>query len=127
MTSPAALALSNKPKVNARTMPDASEKRIQQIARFLYVCLIVAATIATIASFIFRPSRPTPERWTFTSVQQSSSLWEVARAYPVDGLNTSETVDLIKTANGLDTGVVTPGQLIRVPSRAPTPRVADSL
>ncbi|MDO8986798.1 MAG: LysM peptidoglycan-binding domain-containing protein, partial [Coriobacteriia bacterium] len=53
---------------------------------------------------------------TFTvKVQARQTLWSLATENPVQGASTSETVELIKVANGMTSSVLFVGQTIRVP------------
>ena len=52
------------------------------------------------------------------SVAPSDTLWEIARAYPVDGLNTAETVRVIVAINEMDDSSLVAGQSLLVPASA---------
>lgn len=55
-------------------------------------------------------------------IERGDSLWSVAAAYPVDGLSTAETADLIRRANGMQGSAVYAGQLIQVPDTTASQR-----
>ena len=48
-------------------------------------------------------------------VQARQTLWDLATQNPAPGASTSETVELIKTANGMTSSVLFVGQTLRVP------------
>lgn len=48
-------------------------------------------------------------------VQARQTLWDLASQNPVPGASTSETVELIKAANGMTNSVLLAGQTLRVP------------
>lgn len=80
------------------------------------VALIIAAIVVAILSLLVQPSSPQPSGWAQVTVEPHASLWALATAHPVAGLSTSETATLIAEENGLASGVIHPGQTLRVPS-----------
>lgn len=48
-------------------------------------------------------------------VEQGDTVWGLAQAYPVEGLTTADTAELIRRANGMASSVIHPGQRILVP------------
>ena len=84
----------------------------------LGLCLAVALLTLTL-----RPAPQTADSWTTVSVRQHSTLWDIARAHPVPGLTTAETVDLIRTHNSLEAPDLIAGQPLLVPTsdRSDTP------
>ena len=53
---------------------------------------------------------------TSSRVQPVDSLWSLAQEYPVDGLSSSDTSDLIAAWNSLDDAVLQPGMELLVPA-----------
>ena len=51
-------------------------------------------------------------------VMDGDSLWDISEAHPVEGLTTSEVIDLIREENDLFGTVIQPGQTILVPAQA---------
>lgn len=51
-------------------------------------------------------------------VVSGDTLWQIAENNPIEGLSTHETVDAIKMANDLDTGLLVPGMELSVPTAA---------
>lgn len=49
-------------------------------------------------------------------VEQGDTLWEIARAYPVQGETVRETVDTIRALNGVDSSNLQPGAVLTVPA-----------
>ncbi|WP_289543614.1 LysM peptidoglycan-binding domain-containing protein [Enorma phocaeensis] len=49
-------------------------------------------------------------------VQPGDSLWSLAQEYPVDGLSSSDTSDLIAAWNSLDDAFLQPGMELLVPA-----------
>lgn len=108
-----------KPRVSARDAAGArltSPGTIQRLGRIVYAVLLFSVVLAVIISSVLRAEHPQPKAWTEVTVQQSGTLWALARAHPVTGLTTAETVELIKASNHLDSALITPGQALRVPA-----------
>lgn len=75
------------------------------------LCLAVA-----LLALALRPAPPSAASWTPVTIGEHSTLWDVARAHPVPGLSTAETVALIRTHNGLETPDLVAGQPLFVPA-----------
>lgn len=86
------------------------------LATVAIVALILASVLVAVASIMLRPTAPSPAGWAHVTVEPNASLWTLAAAHPTAGLSTSETARLIAEENSLDTGVIHPGQTIRVPA-----------
>jgi len=87
------------------------------IATGVVVALILAAIVVAALSLVLQPPAPVPPGWTETTVEPAGSLWTLAAAHPVEGLSTAETATLIAEENGLESAILRPGQIVRVPSR----------
>lgn len=75
------------------------------------LCLAFALLTLTL-----QPAPPAAGSWTTVSIRQHSTLWDIARAHPVPGLTTAETVDLIRTHNSLEAPDLIAGQPLLVPA-----------
>jgi LysM repeat protein len=49
-------------------------------------------------------------------VTVGDTLWSLARQYPVEGLTTGQTVELLQQVNDLDGATIVAGTCLRVPS-----------
>lgn len=85
--------------------------------------LLVACSIVVAALLSQAPS-PADVRTTTVRVGTGDSLWEIARRFPVRGLSTGETVDLLVEMNELDSASIAAGSEIRVPAPPRTDAVA---
>lgn len=94
----------------------ASHLILLHAGRVAYAALVICVLVTIITALIARPERPAPDSWTAVTVGDSGTLWALAQAHPVSGLTTAETVALIKRSNHLDSGLITPGQTLRVPA-----------
>ena len=51
-------------------------------------------------------------------VQTGDSLWSLAEEYPIEGLSTQETSDMIRNVNHLEHGSLAAGAHLKVPARS---------
>lgn len=51
-------------------------------------------------------------------VQPGDSLWSFAEEYPIEGLSTQETSDMIRNVNHLEHGSLAAGAYLKVPARS---------
>ena len=51
-------------------------------------------------------------------VQPGDSLWSLAEEYPIEGLSTQETSDMIRSVNHLEHGSLAAGAHLKVPDRS---------
>ena len=51
-------------------------------------------------------------------VQPGDSLWSIAEEYPIEGLSTQETSDMIRNVNHLEHGSLATGAYLKVPARS---------
>lgn len=51
-------------------------------------------------------------------VQPGDSLWSLAEEYPIEGLSTQETSDMIRNVNHLEHGSLAAGAYLKVPVRS---------
>lgn len=78
------------------------------------LALIVCALALT--AFLATPHvDPASVQTRLVRVEAGDSLWAIAKAHPVAGLRTEETVELIRRSNGLEGSLVYAGQVIEVP------------
>lgn len=86
---------------------------IERTALVIVLTLGVLATLAISASAkAVRTEVPTRT----VVVQSGDTLWGLAKANPLPGKRTAETVREIQTLNGLDGAEVAAGQAVRVPA-----------
>jgi hypothetical protein len=83
-------------------------------AEWMALALVAVAILATAVGFAAE-NLPDEVRTRTVRVEQGDSLWTLASANPIQGLNTAETAELIRQTNEMQDSVVHTGQLIRVP------------
>ena len=121
---------SRTPRASSQTPADRPRRvrrdpgRLTRIEATL-LALIVLALFAGALAPAFRSAVPEPEAYASTVVPEDGTLWEIALRHPADGLSTAQTVALIRRVNSLDTGVIYPGQTLRVPARVGQAAVAQ--
>lgn len=58
------------------------------------------------------------------TIARGQTLWTLAQEYPVPGLDTADTADLIADINGLEGGKIVAGASLKVPHTPATSAVA---
>lgn len=88
-------------------------------ARAALALLMVFASVVAITGHPASVTGAAVTRFETVTVAEGGNLWQIATAHPVQGLETAETVDLIRATNRLATSVVHVGQTLRVPAQGP--------
>lgn len=86
--------------------------------------LALVVGVLLCAAVLSTNPRPADLRTTTVQVGAGDSLWEIAQEYPVEGLTTGETVDLLSELNGLENATISAGSSLKVPARATSESVA---
>ena len=81
----------------------------------LYVAVGVTALLVVLTIGTAGAADPAVPSWGAVLVHDNATLWDLARAHPVEGLGTAQTVALIQERNGLTTGTIAAGQSLDVP------------
>jgi hypothetical protein len=90
------------------------------------VAICVATLMWAVVGAASAPASPHIERWSPVLVEEHATVWDLARAHPIRGLTTAETVALIRSHNGLAGAALRVGQSLEVPAEAsPAPHVAQ--
>lgn len=50
------------------------------------------------------------------AVERGDTLWSIASAHPIDGMSQVDTVEVLKTWNGLEQASLQPGMVLSVPA-----------
>lgn len=80
--------------------------------------LVLVLVILAIAWAAYRAVTPTAtgvQSTTTVKVRQSQTLWDLAAEYRVSDSTTAETVELIKSINGMTDSALAVGQTVQVP------------
>ncbi|HEY8496768.1 MAG TPA: LysM peptidoglycan-binding domain-containing protein [Limnochordales bacterium] len=98
----------------------ASVARSQQHrARLAYVAAIVAvagALVLLLIPHVFSQTlTPVQQEYVDVVVRDGDTLWQIARRHAGPGADPRQMVERIRAANGLETAVVRPGQVLKVP------------
>jgi len=86
--------------------------------------LVVVIVLLLAAPVVSRTTPPGDTATTMLRVEQGDTVWTIAAAHPVSGLNTAQNADLIARLNDLDAGRLAAGTTLRVPSAADSATVA---
>ncbi|TDB39072.1 MAG: LysM peptidoglycan-binding domain-containing protein [Actinobacteria bacterium] len=82
----------------------------------LAAALLVVLLIALLPGL--RDSVPAWPGAVTIKVSTSETLWGIAKAHPIEGLTTAQTVAAIRSANELSDSALREGQLLRVPAES---------
>ena len=85
------------------------------VALALFFVLATSVFSARHAAFAESVSNVTYET---IRVQPGDSLWSLAEEYPIEGLSTQETSDMIRNVNHLEHGSLAAGAYLKVPARS---------
>ena len=88
------------------------------VACVLAIVLVACALFAAKAFFdqVSYDAATMGLEYTEVSVSKGDTLWTIAEAHPVSGLSTREVIDLVKEWNGLESGLLSPGEVLTVPA-----------
>jgi Tfp pilus assembly protein FimV len=85
----------------------------------LELVLVASLTIAIMVVglvYLSQPAGQVPQSTCTISVDPQQTLWDVAQQYPIEGLSTAQTVDVIRSLNSMSDSSLAVGQTLRVPS-----------
>ena len=85
------------------------------VALTLFFVLAISIFSARHAAYAESVSNVTYET---IRVQPGDSLWSLAEEYPIEGLSTQETSDMIRNVNHLELGSLAAGAHLKVPARS---------
>ncbi len=114
-----------KPRRASQQTPDVGRSssfrtRLEVLLLAAIVTLLIVGAVSTA-----RPRLTSPHTTSVLKVRQGDTLWQVAEAHPIDGLTTSQMVDVLVAANQLGAHSLTPGQMIRIPTYDSRTQVAS--
>ncbi len=85
------------------------------------VSLVFAVCIALIALTVaVDRTAPGSEEYVLAHVQPGDTLWDIALRFGDSGVDTRHLVFMIRKANSLDSSVIMPGDVLRVPVKSTT-------
>lgn len=108
--------------VSARQL--SGRTRAQQVTGRLTRAEMLIATCAVIATLcvallpVFNSGAPTIPQTIAVRVAPNDTLWDLAKAHPLEGSTTAETVSVIRELNGLEGSMITAGEVLKVPADA---------
>lgn len=108
------------PRVSAKHQASSLPKLVLSL---IAVTAMVAALVFVAHAVVAHESSAFEEALTTTATQSvevrpGDSLWALAEAYPVEGMTTQDTAELIRTWNGLESATLQPGMELSVASQA---------
>ena len=93
---------------------------INILSKFKIIMLMLVITVITITAGNFilggnDANGQTQQKYVSVEVSAGDTLWDIADTYLGEEMDTRQAVHIIRTANDMDTGLVKPGQMIRIP------------
>jgi nucleoid-associated protein YgaU len=93
---------------------------INILSKIKIIMLMLVITVITVAAGNFilsgnNANGQTHQKYISVEVSAGDTLWDIADTYLGEEMDTRQAVHIIRTANDMDTGLVTPGQMIRIP------------
>ncbi|OUM98083.1 MAG: hypothetical protein BAA04_07555 [Firmicutes bacterium ZCTH02-B6] len=89
--------------------------------RLGYAAVVVAAAAALVLllmTHVFSQTlTPVEQQFVDVVVRQGETLWQIAKRHAEPGADPRQLVEQIRVANGLESAVVRPGQVLKVPVR----------
>jgi Tfp pilus assembly protein FimV len=99
---------------------DSRTATLEVVALVIIAILLVAGILLSRSASVAAPDLSQRLK-----VRSGDSLWAVASSHPVDGLSTTQVVDLLAEANGLRGQALIPGEIILVPTTDLDSRLAS--
>jgi len=84
---------------------------------FIAACALVVTLCVALLPAIVVDTRM-PAGTVTVRVAPHDTLWDLAKAHPVEGSSTAETVSLIRRLNGRQNSAIAAGEVLRVPATA---------
>lgn len=101
-----------------------SDTRMRTLMEVLALVVIAALLIA--GPLVSRSQAHAGREMSEVRTEAGDSLWAIARAHPIEGLTTLQTVDVIARTNGLDSTNVSTGRTLSVPKAAMDMAIASN-
>lgn len=105
------------PKPEAATLPRRSGLPVALVAAAVAFAICIFSIFATQIAEAKLAQELIDVPATEYAVASGDSLWAIASAHPIEGHATSYVVKWIAARNGLDSGLIVPGQALMVPAR----------
>ena len=93
---------------------------INILSKVKIIMLMLVITVITVAAGNLilggnDANGQTRQKYISVEVSAGDTLWDIADTYLGEEMDTRQAVHIIRTVNDMDTGLVTPGQMIRIP------------
>ena len=93
---------------------------INILSKIKIIMLMLVITVITVAAGNLilggnDANGQTRQKYISVEVSAGDTLWDIADTYLGEEMDTRQAVHIIRTVNDMDTGLVTPGQMIRIP------------
>lgn len=116
MTVPATASRASQPCASVASVP-LKVSTIVAVAVGLTLFFVLTVSVFTVRNAAYADSIANVT-YESVRVQSGDSLWSLAEEYPVEGLSTQETSDMIRSVNHLERGSLNAGAVLKVPARS---------
>ncbi len=83
-----------------------------------WVVVVLCSLMLACAISMSRQPLPEVSSTSRITVSSGQTLWTIARTHPVAGLDTAQTVEVIRRLNNLNDSSIAPGDVLDVPAHA---------
>lgn len=94
-----------------------STGRLSRAEILIATCAVLVTLCVAVLSAITTAS-PTVTHTLAIRVAPNDTLWDLAKAHPIEGSTTAQTVSIIRQINGLHGSVIAAGEVLKVPADA---------
>lgn len=85
-----------------------------------WVVVVLCSLMLACAIGMSRQPLPEVSSTSRITVSSGQTLWSIARTHPVAGLDTPQTVEVIRRLNNLNDSSIAPGDVLYVPAHTPS-------
>lgn len=91
--------------------------RLSRAETLIAACAVIVALCVALLPAINSAAPAVPQTIAIR-VAPNDTLWDLAKAHPLEGSTTAETVSVIRQLNGLEGSMIATGEVLKVPADA---------
>lgn len=104
-------------RLHGRVRVHRATGRLSRAEMLIATCAVVATLCVALLPAI-NSAAPSVTHTVAVRVAPNDTLWDLAKAHPLEGSTTAETVSIIRQLNGLEGSVIAAGEVLKVPADA---------
>ncbi len=104
-------------QLHGRTRVHRATGRLSRAEMLIATCAVIATLCVALLPAI-NASTPAVIQTVAVRVAPNDTLWDLAKAHPLEGSTTAQTVSIIRQINGLEGSVIAAGEVLKVPADA---------